>query len=449
MTRRDDGFARAISPGVMLRQIGFLLLLLFMGLPASVSAQAESPDELGPVWFAEAPEGERRLKLYFFYSQTCPHCADAEPVVREIAEARPWLELEELAVEREANERFFFMLSREFGREPEAVPTFFLCGEMLVGFDNASGMGARIARIADQCHARLTGQQPESQMASETPDDLTVELPLFGKLDAEQLSLPALTLVLGGLDAFNPCAFFVLLSLLSLMVHAKSRLRIAIVGGVFVFFSAAMYFVFMAAWLNLFLVLQNLQWITVAAGLVALGIGALSIKDYVYFGQGPSLSIPESAKPGLFERMRRLIGMRSLAGLLAGTVVLAIAANSYELLCTSGFPLVYTKVLTMNDLPSAARYAWLALYNIVYVIPLLLVVVVFTATLGARRLSETEGRTLKLVSGLMMAGMGVVLILAPELLHNVLTALALLAAAVILTAIVRALDRRRAQASGR
>ncbi len=438
-----------MTTAVMLRRILFLLLLPFLALPAPASTQTDGPASLGPVWFADAPEGERRLKLYFFYSQTCPHCADAEPVVRDIAAERPWLVLEELAVEREANERFFFMLAREFGRAPEAVPTFFLCGEMLVGFDNASGMGARIARIADQCHARLTGAQPQPQMASETPDDLTVELPLFGKLDAQDLSLPALTLVLGGLDAFNPCAFFVLLSLLSLMVHAKSRLRIGIVGGVFVFFSAAMYFLFMAAWLNLFLVLGSLQWITVAAGLVALGIGALSIKDYVYFGQGPGLSIPESAKPGLFERMRRLIGMRSFAGLLAGTVVLAIAANSYELLCTSGFPLVYTKVLTMNDLPSAARYGYLALYNVVYIIPLLLVVVVFTATLGSRRLSETEGRTLKLVSGLMMAGMGLVLILAPELLHNVLTALGLLSVAVILTAIIRALDRHGAHAGSR
>jgi len=434
----------------MLRQITTsLVLLLFAALAHNAGAQPQDPYALGPVWFANAPKDDPRLKLYFFYSQTCPHCADAEPVVREIAAERPWLVLEELAVEREANERFFFMLAREFGREPEAVPSFFLCGEMLVGFDNAAGVGARIERIADRCHARLTGAQPEPQTASETADDLTVELPLFGRLDAEQLSLPALTLVLGGLDAFNPCAFFVLLSLLSLMVHAKSRLRIAIVGGVFVFFSAAMYFVFMAAWLNLFLVLGSLQWITVAAGLVALGIGALSIKDYVYFDQGPSLSIPESAKPGLFERMRRLIGMRSLAGLLAGTVVLALAANSYELLCTSGFPLVYTRVLTMNDLPSAARYGYLALYNVVYVIPLLLVVVVFTATLGSRRLSETEGRMLKLVSGLMMAGMGLVLILAPELLHNVLTALALLSVAVILAAIIRAVDRRSAQARGR
>ncbi len=429
--------------------ITLALALCHSAAPAHASPETANPHRLGPVWFAEAPKDERRLKLYFFYSQTCPHCADAKPVVRRIAEARPWLVLEELTVEREANERFFFMLARQFGRAPEAVPTFFVCGEMLVGFDNAGSMGVRIERVADQCHARLTGAQPEPQMAGETPDDLTVELPLFGKLDAQQLSLPALTLVLGGLDAFNPCAFFVLLSLLSLMVHARSRLRIATVGGVFVFFSAAMYFVFMAAWLNLFLVLGSLQWITVAAGLVALGIGALSIKDYVYFGQGPSLSIPASAKPGLFERMRRLIGMRSLAGLLAGTVVLAIAANSYELLCTSGFPLVYTKVLTMNDLPSAARYGYLALYNIVYVIPLLLVVVVFTATLGSRRLSETEGRTLKLVSGLMMAGMGAVLILAPELLHNVLTALALLSVAVILAAIIRAVDRRGAQARGR
>jgi len=424
-----------------------LALLLTPSLGIAKESEAEKPvsaASLSQIWLADADDGLGRLKLYFFYSETCRHCEAAAPVVRRIAEERPWLELEALPVSRDANARLFFMLAREVGGEPEAVPTFFLCGEMIVGFDDAAGTGARLARIADSCHARITGETATEPPISEegSPDELHLDLPLFGKVDAQRLSLPALTVMLAGLDAFNPCAFFVLLSLLSLMVHAKSRARIAVVGGVFVMFSGLMYFVFMAAWLNLFLALRTLDWITIAAGAVALGIGILAIKDYAALGRGPSLSIPESAKPGLFERMRRLIGLESMLGLLIGTSVLAIAANTYELLCTSGFPLVYTRILTLHDLPNAARYAYLALYNSIYVIPLLLVVIVFVVTLGSRKLQEGEGRTLKLVSGLMMAGMGLVLITAPELLHNVVTAAGLLAAALLLAAVVRTLDRR-------
>lgn len=422
-----------------------LLTQLLVLATASEAEKSVSAASLSPIWLANADSGQTRLKLYFFYSETCGHCEAAAPVVRRIAEERPWLELDALPVSRDANARLFFMLSREVGREPEAVPTFFLCGEMIVGFDEAAGTGARLARIADNCHARLTGDVVTDTpvFREDPPEELQLDLPLVGKVDAQRLSLPALTVMLAGLDAFNPCAFFVLLALLSLMVHAKSRTRIAVVGGIFVLFSGLMYFVFMAAWLNLFLALRNLDWITVAAGAVAFGIGLLAIKDYVVLGRGPSLSIPEAAKPGLFERMRRLIGLESMLGLLIGTSLLAIAANTYELLCTSGFPLVYTRILTLHDLPNAARYAYLALYNSVYVIPLLLVVIVFVVTLGSRKLQEGEGRTLKLISGLMMAGMGIVLITAPELLHNIITAASLLVAALLLAAVIRMIDRRR------
>jgi hypothetical protein len=122
--------------------------------------------------------------------------------------------------------------------------------------------------------------------------------------------------------------------------------------------------------------------------------------------------------------------------MLAGTVVLALAANAYELLCTAGFPLVFTRVLTLADLATPAYYGYLALYNLVYVLPLLAIVVVFVATLGARKLQDEEGRMLKLLSGLMMLGLGLVLLLAPETLSQPLTALALILAALAVTALV-------------
>ena len=113
----------------------------------------------------------------------------------------------------------------------------------------------------------------------------------------------------------------------------------------------------------------ELALVTTAAGLLAMGMGAINLKDFFRPGRGPSLSIPEDAKPGLFRRMRRLVAADRLPSVIAGTNVLATAASSYELLCTAGFPLVFTRVLTLHELSTAERYFYLALYNAIHVLP--------------------------------------------------------------------------------
>jgi hypothetical protein len=259
---------------------------------------------------------------------------------------------------------------------------------------------------------------------------------------ADQVSLPVFTLVLAGLDAFNPCAFFVLLFLLSLLAHQKNRRRMAVIGGIFVLTSGLMYFAFMAAWLNVFQLLGALTWITLAAGLLAIMVGIINIKDFFAFERGLSLSIPESRKPDIYRRARAILNAENLPAMLGATIVLAIAANFYELLCTAGFPMVYTRLLTLSDLSPGARYAYLAFYNLIYVLPLALIVFVFVRTLGARKLSEREGRLLKLLSGVMMLGLGLLLTLAPALLNNLWISMALVLVAVGVTVLAARFTRQ-------
>jgi hypothetical protein len=266
---------------------------------------------------------------------------------------------------------------------------------MMVGFGTAETTGAELAARLDRCHADRLGVGPELSDRTES-----IDLPLFGVLDAQDLSLPMVTMVIAALDAFNPCAFFVLLFRLSLLVHSRSRLRMILIGGVFVAVSSLLYFAFMAAWLNLMLVFRGLGWITPLAGAVAVAAERLTV-------------------------------------MLAGTITLAVVANSYELLCTSGFPLLYTRILALDhQLPVSRYYLYLALYNIIYVLPLAAIVAVFAWTLGSRKLSEREGRALKLLSGLMMLQLGLVLLIAPDLLSNVWIGLVVLIAAVILTGVL-------------
>ncbi len=267
-------------------------------------------------------------------------------------------------------------------------------------------------------------------------DENVMQIPLLGEMDITQVSLPVLTVLIGGADGFNPCAFFILTFLLSAMLLAKSRKRILIVGGIFVFFSALIYFLFMCAWLNIFLIGAEMKLLTLLAGLVAIAAGLINVKDYFFFKKGPSLTLPTQEKHRFFDKAKGLMKAKSLWALALGTVILAVTVNMYELLCTVGFPMVYIRVLTLRNLPALEYYLYLVFYNIVYVLPLTVIVILFAATLGSKKFTVESVKKLKLVSGLIILMLGGVLIFSPEMLENVATTFMILVVAVIISGIV-------------
>lgn len=234
-----------------------------------------------------------------------------------------------------------------------------------------------------------------------------------------------------------------------MLIYARSRKRMLLIGFTFVFFSALVYFLFMAAWLNFFLIVGQIKIVTAVAGIIAVIISLINVKDFFFFKKGVSLTISDSAKPKLFERMRNLIKATSLPSMMLGTIFLAAAANMYELLCTAGFPMLFTRILTLNNLSTMQYYSYLVLYNLVYVIPLTIIVIVVTITLGARKLTEKQGEKLKLISGIMMLLLGGVLLFKPELLNNILAALALLCCALALSGGIILLKALRTRQRGK
>lgn len=413
--------------------VGIVLAVTLVAAPAVAT---ESDD----LWYGVDEDGEPTITLYFVFSTTCPHCQAAMRFVESLEETRPWLEVWWVAADQEADQAVIATVleaAEATGQQIQVVPTFMYCEKMATGYDNAEGSGAELASGLHVCHdSRVLAVMPAT---TEAP--AAVDVPGVGTVEAASVSLPVFTVVVAALDAFNPCAFFVLLFLLSLLVHTRSRRRMAAIGGLFVLISGALYFVFMAAWLNLFLVVGHLRWITVAAGALAIVLGVLNAKDALLSGAGPSTSIPESAKPSLFGRMRSLITVDRALPVFGATIALAVAANSYELLCTAGLPMVFTRVLTLSDLATPAYYGYLALYNLVYVLPLLAIVAGFVWLLGARKLQPSEGRTLKLLSGTMMIGLGGVLLLAPDSLQRMGIALAVIGGALVITLFITAIDR--------
>lgn len=402
---------------------------------------------------------KNEIIVYFFWGKGCPHCEEEREFLEGMKRVLPNLEVRDYEVwyNKENAGLMALMLEAE-GARFVGVPVTFISDQVYSGFTASSRASLEktikacsLTPCADPAGAlskAVTSAQPRPFAASTSAatgmagKDTFVNIPFLGDLNARDASLPLLTLAIAGMDSFNPCAFFVLLSLLGMLVHARSRNKMLLIGAIFVFFSGFIYFLFMAAWLNLFLVMGQLAVITTVAGSVSVVIAAINIKDFFLFKQGISLSIPDSAKPMLFDRMRRLLRSDSLVSILIGTTVLAVVANFYELLCTAGFPMVFTRILTLNNLSTPGYYLYLVLYNVIYVIPLLIIVLAFSLTLGKRQLSEWQGRVLKLVSGVMMLGLGTILLTNPTLLNSVLVSFIILVSALGVSLLVATLTKR-------
>lgn len=355
---------------------------------------------------AAAPAAE----IEVFVRPGCPYCAAAEHYLHELQRRRPGLQVRLRDISRDAEAlQELGELAHRSGIRPFGVPAFYLRGQLMVGFLSAETTGKAIEALLDQAPA-TSGRDA----AIRPPNVGNVDVPLLGQLNVGDLGLPLFTIVLGLLDGFNPCAMWVLLFLLSMLVNLRDRKKMFLIGGVFVLVSGIVYFAFMAAWLNLFFLIGISRLTQVLLGMVAAVVGALNLKDFVAFGRGVSVGIAEAAKPGIYSQARRILRAESLVGALTAAVMLAILVNTVELLCTAGLPAVYTRVLTMYSLPTSAYYAYLGLYNLAYIADDSLMLTVAVVTLSREKLQEKGARWLKLVSGIVMLALGLILILRPE-----------------------------------
>jgi len=269
----------------------------------------------------------------------------------------------------------------------------------------------------------------------------TVKLPIIGKIETKKFSLPVLTFLIALADGFNPCAFFVLTFLLAALIGlAGARRKILLVGSIFIFFSALFYFLFMSVLLNIFQLGEKITILTIIAGAIAVFAGIVNIKDYFFFQKGISLTLPKTYKEKFIQRVRNLSLAKSVSALVGATIVVAATVNIYELLCTFGFPMIYTRILTLRELSSFEYYLYLIFYNLIYVIPLAIIVLIFAITLGRKTFSQLWVRRLKLVSGFMIFFLGLILMLKPKMLESALTAFSILIVAIAISGAVILID---------
>jgi hypothetical protein len=262
---------------------------------------------------------------------------------------------------------------------------------------------------------------PDAKIAPDDEEGLSpstiVDVPLLGPIEARDFSLPALAVILGLLDGLNPCAMWVLLYLISLVLSMNNRKRIWLIVGSFVMASGILYFLFMTAWLNAFLIMGYVRPLTLLIGFFALWVGVVDIYESIRNRGQAACEIggSESKSRTMAKIKKAALAPLSFGGLLT-IVSLAFVVNSIEFLCSAAVPAVYTHILSISPLSTMQYYLYILLYVFFFMLDDLLIfsTAAFAAT---SQLGEKYAVYTKPVGGVIMLAVGIVMVFFPTLLR--------------------------------
>jgi len=351
---------------------------------------------------------ENKLDLYFFSATGCPHCENENIFLKKMEDKYDELIVHNLEITAsEENRSFFEEASRKLGIKSNGVPMTIIGEKHFVGFGSEDATGALIEKAIQE------GLENEKDNIDNQNKNI-ISLPVLGEIDTKRLSLPVLTIIIGGLDGFNPCAMWVLAFLISLLLGMEDRKKMWIFGGVFIFSSATVYFLFMTAWLNLFLFLGFILWVRLIIAGVALFSGFYYLRDYHTNKEGACKVEGGGKKKKIFDKLREIVHEKTFWLALVGIFILAFAVNLVELICSAGLPAVFTQVLALSELPSWQYYAYLLLYIVIFMLDDLIVFFIAMITLQSIGISGKYCRYSRLVGGIIMLIIGVLLIFRPE-----------------------------------
>ena len=406
------------------------LIYIVFALVLFVSVLGAIPIEAAPVL--------GQVKINFFWGESCPHCAKAEIFLEEYVSNKPNIELRSYEVYNNiVNAQLLGEVGRYLNTNVGGVPFTVIGDKTIVGFGSAETTGRQIEQIVEMCEVQGC-EDVMLKLAAIGNDDLVegsveveteekelivneklaghkIHLPIFGEMDAGKGSLVGLTATIAFLDGFNPCAMWVLLFLISLLLGMENKRRRWALGLAFILTSGFVYFLFLAAWLNFFIFVGKISIVRIIIGLVAVVSGYFSLRAWYRHRTGCIVEASEGRKK-IFEKLRNIVAKKNFLIALLGIILLAFGVNLVELMCSAGLPAIYTQVLSLSELSTFSYYAYLLWYVIIFMLDDIVVFAIAMISLQAFGISNKYSLWVKLVGGIIILLLGISLLFKPELL---------------------------------
>lgn len=400
----------------------FSFLVTILILP--IYSYAQIPERV-----SEADE----VRIDVFVRDDCAHCQDEKAFLKEFAEKRGALNIIYHDVYTDEGKEKFDRLTDLQGI-PKLTPVTIIDRVVLQGFSTPETTGERIKYLVSKAEGKkqytfeefmAEGGGLEMEESEGTCDvggceierlEYLVNIPFIGATDISEYSLPFMSLLLGFVDGFNPCAMWVLVMFLTILAEVGSKKRMFQMAGLFIFAEAVMYYLILNVWMTTWDFVGLDRFVTPIVGFVAIAAGSYFL--YLYSVKDASCKVGSlEAKQRTRNKIKNYAdGPLTLVAAL-GILGIAFSVNIIEFACSIGIPQTFTKILDLNTFSWLGKQYYTFLYIIMYMVDDLIVFALALYSFEKIGLTTHKYTHMShLIGGLIMWILGLIMLLNPSLL---------------------------------
>lgn len=321
------------------------------------------------------------VEINFFYSDRCPHCAAEKIFLKELEIKYPEIEINYHSVTDPASLEVFKKLCEKCAEAEKylgLVPLTFVEDDFFPGFDDEKGIGKK---IEDSIQKHIEGFSKDNGETKKT-----ITLPIIGRIDIDNYSLPLQTIILGFFDGFNVCSLGALVLILGLVLALRSRFKIFLFGGIFILITAIIYGILIFLWYQLFnLLVSYMKMMQALIGLLGVGGGFYFLKEFIKFRkQGP---VCEMGNGGLISnlssKMQELMkNPRSTVLVITSIIGFAAIITIVEFPCSAVVPVLFAGILANSGISGLEYLLYIALFVFFYMFDEVLIFLVACFTMN-------------------------------------------------------------------
>ena len=370
------------------------------------------------------------IPIHFFHNTTCYNCTEEEKYLLSLPEEYN-IEIiyytmdDEDSHKAQANKDLFYRAAEIFDIEKRiVVPFTVIGGKSFIGFNEniKNEMLTYIEKYQTSSFVdviqKLINNETIDPNDIEVSEESYITIPIIGKVDVKNFSLLLIAMVMGFVDGVNPCAMWILIFLITMLIPTGNREKIWLYGGVFLIVSALFYFVVMMAWIKIVELIAAKQVFIIIIGIFALCAGGYNVYRYIKATikqeEGCDVTNPTQRRK-ISSKIRKIINEKSILIALIGIIALAITINFIELACSAGLPVLFSQILTINDVSTAKELLYVFIYIFFFLLDDLVIFAIATFSLKAIGMSNKVTKYSHLIGGILMLVIGILLLFFPNI----------------------------------
>ena len=387
----------------------FLLMFVFLSFIPTQKINAEELNE---------------VNIYYFYSVGCAHCAAMEEYFDDKIVEYPNLIINKYNVATSEGYNLLNDFAQTFNESQATTPFVVIGGKYFVGHNSSTEayISNLIEKYSNNDFVDIGYKVINGLEVLESDFDTSLNtmynLPIIGLVDVKGISLFLITMVMGFVDGFNPCAMWVLIFLISMLIAGKDRKRMWILGTVFLLASAGVYFLMMVAWLKTIQIVSAKFWFQLGIGIFALLAGGYHLYKYLKNVKQDDVGcevVDDKSKKKIFERIKKVVTEKNFFIAIIGIIVLAVTVNFIEIACSAGLPVLYSQILLINGIEGSMQIMYILLYILFFLLDDLIVFSIAMFTFKLTGISNKYTKYSSLIGGVLMLIIGFLLIFFPNI----------------------------------